>query len=290
MAMAAPVGGAVAGLMLGCVIALLLERLAGSIRTAREVEELGLPIAAAVPTSRLHRPRRGGDAEGFDNAIRRLRASILALDERPDLITVAPPGSQPPEPEVSEAVAESFAKAGHRVVLVRTHDEPRPARGLVVEDGLAQALLYERLDVTELLEPSREPLLCVLPSGGFDAQSREFLTADRLRSVLTPLVEAGNLVVIESRGLATVEGEAMAGAADLCLVAVTTRRTRTAAVAALVRELAAKGTPAAALVVGRRDAGRRSVLDPVDSSRPGSRSRGKRGSVVFHNPPTHTKR
>ena len=72
---------------------------------------------------------------------------------------------------MSEAVAESFARAGHRVVLVRA-DGHETARGLVVEDGLAQALLYERLDVLELLQPSVEPLLCLLPSGGFTAQSR----------------------------------------------------------------------------------------------------------------------
>jgi polysaccharide biosynthesis transport protein len=288
-ALIAPVGGTFLGLALGCLVAVLMEVLAGSIRAPREVEELGLPVAASVPTSRRPALLRAHDAEAFDTTVRRLRAAILDLDPRPDIITVAPPGNGPSEADVSEAVAESFAKAGHRVVLVRADDRSGDTHGLVVEDGLAQALLYERLNVMELLEPSREPLLCVLPAGGFDAQSREFLTSARLRSVLSPLVEAGNIVVIDSRGLGTVEGEAMAGAADLCLVTVTTRRTRTVAVAALVQQVAAKGSPVAALVVGRRDAARRTRLGPVEEGS-GKAQKEKKTPAALRSRLTRTKR
>jgi succinoglycan biosynthesis transport protein ExoP len=290
MALAAPIGGALAGLSLGCLIALLMEGLAGSIRAPWEVEELGLPVAAAVPTSRMPRLLRRHDPEAFAIAIRRLRALILDLDPRPDVISVAPPGDRPSEADVSEAVAESFAKAGHRVVLVRADDRSDDSDGLVVEDGLAQALLYERLNVMELLESSREPLLCVLPAGRSNAQSREFLTSERLRSVLAPLVEAGNTVVIESPGLGTVEGDAVTGASDLCLVAVTTRRTRTAAVAAFVQEIAAKGTPVAALVVGPHDAARRDRLGPADEDSASKAQETKASTTQTRQRPARSKR
>ena len=78
----------------------------------------------------------------------------------------------------------------------------------------------------DLLQPSVEPLLCLLRDGGFTAQSRELLVADRLRAVLSPLIEAGHLVVIQSPGIDTAEGEAFLGAADLGLVVVTMGRTR----------------------------------------------------------------
>lgn len=262
--LALPVAGVLAGLALGFLVAALIERFFGSIRAPREVVEIGLPVAAAVPGGYgLRRSRRHGQ-EAFDTTIRRLRALILELDPRPNVITVAPPGEGRSDTGVCEAVAESFAKAGHRVVLVRADTAPSDA-GLVVKDGLAQAVLYERLNVLELLESSREPMLCVLPAGGFDAQSREFLTSTRLRSVLAPLVDAGNIVVIQSPGLGTVEGEAIATAADLCLVTVTTRRTRSSAVSALVNGVAANATPFAALVVGRRDAAARTRLTSDDA-------------------------
>ena len=67
----------------------------------------------------------------------------------------------------------------------------------------------------DLLQPSVDPLLCLLPGGGFTAESRELLVADRLRAVLSPLIEAGHLVVLQSPGIDSAEGEAMLGAADL---------------------------------------------------------------------------
>ena len=98
-------------------------------------------------------------------------------------------------------MAESFAKAGHRVVLVRTDGAAREADWASTTSGLAQALLYERLNVLDLLQPSVEPLLSLLSDGGFTAQSRELLVADRVRAVLSPLIDAGHLVVIQSPGI-----------------------------------------------------------------------------------------
>ena len=62
-------------------------------------------------------------------------------------------------------MAESFAKAGHRVVLVRTDGQPTAGGpGGRASDGLAEALLHERLNVLDLLQPSVEPLLSLLPA------------------------------------------------------------------------------------------------------------------------------
>jgi succinoglycan biosynthesis transport protein ExoP len=265
VAVVAPFGGALVGLAVGCLVAVLLERARGVVRSAREVEETGVPVAAAVSApgwrDRLHRRHD----EAFDSTIRRLRASILELDPRPDVVAVAPAGAGESNAEVSEAVAETFARAGHRVVLVRT-DGPATTSDLVVEEGLAQALLYERMNVMELLQPTVEPLLGVLPGGGFTAQSREFFVVDRLRAVLAPLIEAGNLVVIQSPGIDSAEGEAVMGAAALGLVVVTTGRTRTSAVEQVVGRVGTAGAPLAALVVGHRDAARRPrlVADDID--------------------------
>lgn len=265
MALVPPVGGAAAGLAVAILLAILLERSRGVLRSASEVEEAGLAVVAAVPAggrpaAMLHR----GAPQDFDGTVRRLRAAILDLDPRPDTITIAPAGSGDSDAEISEAVAESFARAGHRVVLVRTDAHPNGG-GLTVEEGLAQALLYERLNVLELLLPSVEPLLCVLP-GGFTPQSREFLSAERMRAVLSPLVEAGNLVVIQSPGLDTVEGEAMMGAADLGVVVVTVGRTRRSAVESVTQRMRSTWAPSAALVVRHRAAAHRQRLSAAGTA------------------------
>jgi hypothetical protein len=94
-----------------------------------------------------------------------------------------------------------------------------------------------------------EPLLSVLPDGGVTEQTRELLVADRLRSVLAPLTEAGHLVVIQSSGIDSPEGEAAVGAADLSIAVVTEGRTRSKAVERVVKLLSRTGAPLVALVV-----------------------------------------
>jgi polysaccharide biosynthesis transport protein len=262
-----PFGAALVGLALGCLIALLLERARGVVRSAPEVEALGVPVVASIPAQSwpdrlLHRHA----AAGVDTTIRRVRATILDIDPRPDVITIAPAGRGRSDADVSEAVAESFAKAGHRVVLVRT-DGARD-KGLSVDDkGLAQALLYERLNVLDLLQPSVEPLLSLLSDGGFTAQSRELLVSDRVRAVLSPLIDAGHLVVIQSPGADSAEGEAFLGAADLGLVVVTAGRTRPRALEPIAKRLALKDGSLGALVFGKDGARKRTRLpvEDVDS-------------------------
>jgi cellulose biosynthesis protein BcsQ len=161
-------------------------------------------------------------------------------------------------------VAESFAKAGHRVVLVRT-DASTTKDSLGVDDrGLAQALLYERINVHDFLQPTVEPLLCLLSDGGLTAESRELLVADRVRAVLAPLIESGHLVVIQSPGIDSAEGEAFLGAADLGLVVVTMGRSRARAVEQVATLMHSKRQPLTALVLGRRGASHRDRLTGRD--------------------------
>jgi polysaccharide biosynthesis transport protein len=246
-----PVGGALAGLALGCLIAVMLEKFRGVIRSAPEVEAIGLPVIAAVPQPRRRHRHRRDEAAAVDTTIRRLRASLLDRNPRPDVIAVAPTGNGKSNADVSEAVAESFAKAGHRVVLVQT-EGPQPAAngGLSVEEpGLAQALLHERLDVLEMLQPSVDPLLSLLPDGGFTAESRELLISDRLREALSSLIEAGHLVVLQSPGIDTAEGEAVVGAADVGLVVVTVGKTRPQEVEQVTKQRRTRAAVLTALIV-----------------------------------------
>lgn len=278
-----PAAGGLLGLALGCLIAVLRERMSGVIRSADEVGAAGLPVAAAVPRSprrsRILRRHRTGDE--FDTTIRRLRATLLELDPRPDMIAVAPAGTGPSNADVSEAVAESFARAGHRVVLVQTDQHPTRGGLGIGESGLSDALLHERLNPDSLLQPSVDPLLCLLPAGVPTAQSRELFVADRLRAVLSSLRAAGNLVVIQSPGADTVEGEALLGAADLGLVVVTLGVTRPRELEQATALARSRGTALAALVVGARDAARRNRTGSGGTIMP---ARDRKESVVPSSP------
>ena len=122
-----PFGFALVGLALGCAVALLLERTRGVVRSGNDVEALGVPVVASVPKSHWRdRMRRRGDAAAIDTTVRRVRASLLDLEPRPDVVAIAPVGSGRSDGPVSEAVAESFARAGHRVVLCLLYTSPSP--------------------------------------------------------------------------------------------------------------------------------------------------------------------
>lgn len=249
--------GALVGVTLGCALALVRERLTGRVRTSRDVEAAGVPVLAASSTAPSWRPFRTHVAEPGDDIARRLRARVLGLVPTPEVVAVAPATSGDPGPAVAETLAASFARAGHRVVLVRTGTEGDVR-------GLAHVLLHERTRVAELLQPSSDPLLTLLP-WGFTDQNRERLSFDTLRGALAPLLNAGHIVVLESPDVTSVEGEAILGAADLGLVVVTIGRTRTRAVAELGARRAGLGTDVVATVVDQQTATTRVDLDPDDS-------------------------
>lgn len=276
-----PVAGGVAGLGLGCLLALLLERLRGVVRSAAEVRDAGLTVVAAVPRHHVWQRRAAAQRrEQLDAAVRRVRTTVLALDPRPDVISVVGTGTDTSDASAAEALAGSFTRAGHRVVLVRPAQGPAAGALAVEQHGLAQLLLHQRLDVRDVLRPTVEPLLSVLDGGGISSESRELLSAERLRAVLAPLVEEGNVVVIHvptGDDAGPGDDEAYLGAADLGLVVVSAGRSRRRKVDALVRDAAATGSPRMALVVGRGDL--RHPARPAREDQPTHSSAGRDASA-----------
>ncbi|MBS2936696.1 hypothetical protein KDN32_02945 [Nocardioides sp. J2M5] len=276
-----PVAGAVAGLGVGFLLALLLERLRGTVRSVAEVRDAGLTVVSAVPRHHVWQRRSAVERrEQVDAAVRRVRTTVLALDPRPELISVVGTGSDTSDASAAEALAGSFTRAGHRVVLVRPAQGPGAGEVAVEEHGLAQLLLHERLDVRDVLRPTVEPLLSVLDGGGMGAESRELLSAERLRGVLAPLVEEGNVVVVHvptGDDAGPADDEAYLGAADLGLVVVSTGRSRRRQVDELVAEAAASGSPRVALVVGRGDL--RHPAPPGREDQPARPTAGREGST-----------
>jgi len=250
--MVAPVGGALAGLALAYAVAAAMERMRRVVRSSAEVEAAGLQIAAAVAPRRRARLGRRTDPAALDSAVRRLRSAVLASDPRPASVAVAPAATGESAAEVGELLSASFARAGHRAVLVRTSG-PATSSGLAVEEGLTEVLVHERLSALEVLQPTIEPLLCVLPAGGSPGQMADVLVTDRVRTVLDAIEAAGNLVVVESPGLDTIEGEAVTGAATLGVVIVRLGRTRRSALVGLSAQAARIGVPLVALVLNRHD-------------------------------------
>lgn len=261
-------GGAVLGLALGVAIALLRERVSGRVRAARDVVAAGIPVLVASHRTRRH-PFRTHDSESAEDVARRVRAEVLHRTPTPEVVAVAPAAPGGHGEAVAATLATALARAGHRVVLV----SDQGAGSAPDQDGrgLAHVLLHERTRVGELLHPSLEPALTLLP-WGFDETSRDRLSARSLRSVLAPLVDAGHVVVLAAPEATSVEGEAVLGAADLGLVVVTVGRTPTRSVAAVASRLDTLTTVVAAVVVDARIADAPGDLAAVPEADPDGRA------------------
>jgi polysaccharide biosynthesis transport protein len=268
VATAAPVLGALGGLLIGYLCALLRERLGRAVGSVAEVEAAGLRVTAVPRPALRDRLLRRGNAAAVEVTIRHLRAGILDAEPSPASIAIAAPSAQRAAADavaVSEALAASIARSGHAAVLVRTTSGPA-TNGLVLDDGLTELLQHDRLDVRDLLHSTVEPLLCVLPSGAAGPHLADLLLTDRVRPVLETLAEAGNVVVVQSPGLDSPEGEAVARAATTVIVVVTLGRTPRAALERAVRAAAGHST-VVGLVLNRHDTTRR---PPAIADEPGA--------------------
>ncbi len=258
-----PALGALVGLMLGCVLALVRERVAGRVRGPSDVQAAGLPVLVAARTNRRWWTFRSPVDEPGVVIARRLRAEVLALAPVPAVVAVGPATSGQPGPAVAETLAASLARAGHRAVLV---SESVQSDG----HGLADVLFGGGERVSGMLRPSADPLLRVLPWGLTD-QNRERLSRETLRGALAPLLDAGYSVILECSDVTSVEGEAILGAADLGIVVVTTGRTRIRSVAEIGARRETLQTNLAAAVLDDRTA---TTHGPLDDDTDETRSAG----------------
>ena len=145
--------GAVFGLILGCGIAMLLERLDRRLKDPTEVSQLyGRPVIGAVPESR----EIGRADQGFDDLptneaepMRMLRANLryfnVDREVRAVLVTSAAPGEG--KSTVAKHLASAAASAGEAVLLLEA-DLRRPTLknrlGLAGDAGLSQVLAGTR--------------------------------------------------------------------------------------------------------------------------------------------------
>ena len=106
--------GLLAGLGLGVVGAVLLDRIDPSVRYPQQISrDLGLPILGAVPHLRAKEP-----AEVVE-ALRGVRLNLLhEYGPGPVVLTISSPGSGDGKSFLSANLALAFADGGHRTLLV----------------------------------------------------------------------------------------------------------------------------------------------------------------------------
>jgi polysaccharide biosynthesis transport protein len=188
-------------------LALLLDALDGKIRYPDQVvNELGLSIAAAIPTF----PKGAVSSRSPDQiahlveAFRSLRMHVRNTATTPISLAVSSPAPGDGKSFVSANLAMSFADAGFRTVLV----DGDTRRGTVHEvfelpmnDGLTE-YLSGRADASRIIHRTSHEKLAFVPCGTRQPHSPELLTSAALPRLVAELRSKYDVVVFDTSPLA----------------------------------------------------------------------------------------
>jgi succinoglycan biosynthesis transport protein ExoP len=201
-----------AGLMLGLMLAFLVERMDVGFRSSSQLEELlRLPVIATIPEI-----RRTGDAVGthiadlvvdkpmsaFAEAARgmQLGLSLANIDRQPKIVLVTSSVPGEGKTTVATSLARIAAGSGLKTVIVDC-DMRRPAATKIVsgasQNGLVEALRgTATLDQCLVKDPKSSAM--VLPCLATPPNPSDVLTSKAMQGLIARLRDAFDFVVIDS--------------------------------------------------------------------------------------------
>jgi polysaccharide biosynthesis transport protein len=195
--------GAAVGLLIGLVLAFMLDLFDRRIKSAEALERLyGLPAMTSVPLRRKLSGEREAHVDLEPFRILRDALGFVSLRERPQVILVTSAVSGEGKTSVAGGLARAMAAAGKSVAVVEG-DVHRPAlkRQLGITSngrGLMNALVAGGSGAVDLVQETPAlPSLAVLASGPFTPNSAELLRLPAMSRVLEDLAGAFDFVVID---------------------------------------------------------------------------------------------
>ena len=189
--------GLLAGLALGMLGAILLDRIDPRIRYPEQISrDMGLPILGAVPHLRTKEP--GEVVE----ALRGVRLNIIHEHgpAQPLLVTLTSPGPGDGKTFLSSNLALAFADGGHRTLLI----DGDIRRGLLHrrfkanrQPGLADFLLGEAT-VEQIVQQTMYPRLAVIGCGTRTQRAPEVLGSPSMERLLNEMRPQYDVILVDS--------------------------------------------------------------------------------------------
>lgn len=196
-------------LLLGVGIALLLERLDTSVRSAEDAErKLGLPMLAAVPLAELTAGQSAGlhyrDAPKslFAESIKTIRTGILLSGIDHPKKTLVVTSSVPGEGKSTVAINLALAHAQTKRVLLIDADMRRPSIAKVLgldntHPGLSMLVLGMQT-IEKCVYKIEGSTLEVLTAGSIPPNPLELLLSEKFKELLAKLSETYDTIIIDS--------------------------------------------------------------------------------------------
>jgi capsular exopolysaccharide synthesis family protein len=255
-----------AGLLIGLALAVAADHLDDSVKSPEQVERLvGLPTLGTIGRQRLDRgaPRlylvatlvypRSAIAEAY--RVLRTNVGFASVDRRVQIVLVTSPLAGEGKTAVAANLAVAFAQDGRSTVLLDA-DLRRPdvhrLFGVPDAPGLTNLLRDETIAIGDVLVPTEQDGLRILPVGEVAPNPAELLGSNRMRTILESMRSIADVVVIDSAPLQLVADPALlAQHTDGTVVVVSAGKTPTAALEESVEMLRRAGVAPMGIVLNR---------------------------------------
>ncbi len=235
------IGGVFGGLGLAIALALGLDMIDGRLRYPEQAsEELGLPIAGTVPRI----PKGGVDQRSPEQmfqlveSFRSLPMSVMHASGPTVSIAISSPSPGEGKSLISANLAMSFADAGLRTILVDGDTRRGTLHemfGIALSPGLTD-FLSGRASTPDVVRPTDNDRLSVIPCGVRQRRSPELLTSPRLAMLVEELRGSYDVVIFDTPPLAAgIDGYSIAAAAGSLLVVLRVGETERRMAAAKMR-------------------------------------------------------
>lgn len=240
--------GALVGLMIGLLLALVRFLMDNTVKSTSQVEELtgattigGVLFDAGMAAEPLVTQHRAQSISS--EAYRQIRTNLqyVSVDNPPKVIVVTSSVSGEGKTTTAINLALVLAQSGQRVALIEADlRRPRVIRYLQLIGGAGLTnILAGKADLSELLQPWGDGKLSVLASGPNPPDPSELLGSEQMGHLLEELRESHDYVIIDAPPLLPVTDAAVLAVLADGVVLVTrwgtTKREQLRAAAAMVR-------------------------------------------------------
>lgn len=258
-----------AGLILGLMIAFLVERLDSGFRTTAELErQMGIPVLSTIPE--IVQPKEGEPINAADLVITKpmssfaealrglqLGLSLSNVDNPPKVIVITSSVPSEGKTTIALGLARIAARGGLKAVIVdgdlRRPNVANTAGSAGLEKGLIETLM-EKASLDSCLHKDEQSEAMILPCLHTPASPTDVLSSQAMQKLVTKLRDTFDLVIIDSAPLLPVnDTKILSMLADAVLLVVRWEKTPRDAVANAARILMDVRAPVAGVALARAD-------------------------------------
>ena len=258
--------GAVAGLLLGLLLAWVRNRNDSRVRTVDDIRTtVAVPSLGVLPDSKDFARTKGGplkDPKSFQarEALRKLRTNLryADVDDPPRSIVVTSSAPGEGKSTVAANLARVMARAGQRTLLIDA-DLRRPVEaaqfGVDGSLGLSQ-LLAGTVSLHDVIQADPRSKLSLIPAGEVPPNPSELLGSRRMHELVTELSREYFVIIDAPPVLAVTDAQLLARHTDGAIIVAVPGRTRVEGISRAVESIRAVGGTVYGAVMNRASGNR----------------------------------